>query len=80
MEIGTSYPHISQSSVAAELVSAGFQRFTTNIEPDSFLIAMDRIYRPLIVCYMRMVAPPLHPKPRNAALILNYISKKVCPA
>jgi len=42
--------------------------------------AMDKTYRRLTVCCMKMVAPLLLPRPRSAALTLNYISKRVCPS
>lgn len=49
----------------------------TDHNSDSFLIAMDKIYKRLIVYYMKMVAHLLLPRPRNAPLTLSFISKRV---
>lgn len=54
-------------------------RFATNTELASSPIATDRTSKLRTACCTKMAAPPPLPRPRNAALILNYTSRKVCP-
>jgi hypothetical protein len=58
-------------------MSARLSRFAADTKAASSPTATDKIYRRLIVCCMKMVAPLLPPRPRSEALTLNCISKRV---
>lgn len=77
---GTGKPRSWSSSIGKPATKAMAVIYdpATDHNSDSSPIATGKIYKRLIVCYMKMVAHRLLPRPRNAPLTPSSISKRVC--